>query len=317
MVIMLSTPFSIGTLKIPHRLIQGPLAGFSCAPFRALFSDFLSPGYCVTEMISAHDVIHKHRSDGRYLYRSSDEKILCYQLSGHEPLVLAEAARRIEALGADLIDINMGCPKPKIRKKGAGSALLEDEQRLVSVIDHVRRAITIPLTVKIRLQHEDALMRVVKAIEEAGADGLIVHGRRWIDDYDVPCHTDALASIKASVQIPVIGNGDIEDQASLEKMIKTGCDAYMISRAGTGKPWLYQNLLGSPVEVTHALRKVYLMKHLAGLRDLEDEHRAVLQSRTLFRYYFKPLQLKDPQAFFSLTSLDEIERFLQTLEFAP
>ena len=314
MMSLLNTPFSIGALQLPSRLIQGPLAGFSCAPFRELFTDFLPPAYCVTEMMSARDVIDKHLPSSRYLYRSPREKILCYQLSGNDPLMIAAAAARVESMGADLVDLNVGCPKPKIRKKGAGSALLEDEQRLVLIIEAVRRNVTIPLTVKIRLQDEASNVRIAKAIERAGADALIVHGRRWTDDYDIPCDKDSIAAIKQTIQIPVIANGDVSNQVSLLHLMQTGCDAYMISRAGTGNPWLYQQLLGSSVEVTDALRQEYFRKHLEGLKDLEDEHRAVLQSRKLFRYYFRG-QFSDEayRLYCAIPSLEKIDSFLKTL----
>ena len=313
MIKILNTSFSIGALRIENRLIQGPLAGFSCAPFRALFTDFLSPGYCVSEMISANDVLNKHQPNSRYLYRSPKEKILCYQLAGHDPLILAQAAARLESMGADLIDINVGCPKPKIRKKGAGSALLDDEQRLIFIVEQVKKSLKIPLTVKIRLQDTERNIRVAQLIEQAGADALIVHGRRWTDDYDVPCDRDEIALIKQAVRIPVIANGDMTDRASLEWFMQSGCDAYMISRAGTGQPWLYQALLDAPVEVTDALRLRYFIQHLEALSDLEDEYRAVLQSRSLFRYYFRNrYTIELYQVLCSKTSLASIEALLSS-----
>ena len=113
----LTQSFSIGSATFPNRLLQGPLAGFSAAPMRISYNQFLRPAYCVSEMISAYDVLHKHTSEPRYLYRSPKEKTLCYQLSGHDPQVIASAAVRLESMGADLIDLNCGCPKTKIRKK--------------------------------------------------------------------------------------------------------------------------------------------------------------------------------------------------------
>ena len=113
----LNSALRLGGLQLHNRLIQGPLAGFSCAPFRALFSRYDAPAYCVSEMISAHDVLNKHEANSRYLYRSPQENKLCYQISGTDPFIMAEAATKLAALKADLIDINCGCPKTKIRKK--------------------------------------------------------------------------------------------------------------------------------------------------------------------------------------------------------
>ncbi|OYV54584.1 MAG: nitrogen regulation protein, partial [Legionella sp. 21-45-4] len=149
----INSPFHIGALAFPNRLIQGPLAGYTCAPFRQLVYQFTPPAYCCSEMLSAHDLNHQSAEKARrFIYRAPEETRLCYQISGHDPHTLALAAKKLETLGADLIDINCGCPKTKIRKKGAGSALLEKPSQLLSIIDSVRQAIRIPLTVKLRLQ---------------------------------------------------------------------------------------------------------------------------------------------------------------------
>ncbi|HBI21701.1 MAG TPA: nitrogen regulation protein, partial [Legionella sp.] len=287
----LNSPFHIGGLRLSNRLIQGPLAGFSCAPFRQLFYQYTPPAYCVSEMISAHDVLDKHQPDSRYLYRAPEERVLCYQLSGNDPFILAQAADRVQALGADLIDLNAGCPKPKIRKKGAGSALLDEPQRLFEILRAVRQSITIPLTVKLRIAGDERDVSIAQGLEQAGADALTVHGRRWTDDYDIACDFSYIARIKQAVRIPVIANGDIADHATLAQAIaNTGCDAYMIARAGSGHPWLYQQLLAESDTVLyrgHVERVACFMQHLHGLAGLESEHQAVLQSKSLVRYYFK------------------------------
>lgn len=309
----LNSPLQIGSLTIPHRLIQGPLAGYSCAPFRTLFNQYLSPAYCVSEMSSATDILHKHSEESRYIYRAPQERVLAYQISGNEPQVLAQAALKLQMFGADLIDINCGCPKPKIRKKGAGSALLETPELLVQIIKAVRVAITIPLTIKIRIQGNHHDVHLAKQIAEAGADALIVHGRRWIDDYDVAADLRQIAQIKQALTIPVIANGDIQDVLSLQKAVElSGCDAYMLGRAGSGRPWLYQELLQPQHVTVNFSEKVSLfMQHLHGLAALEDEYKAVLQSKSLMRYYFGKL-LDDAflHHFYRLESLHSIEQFI-------
>ncbi|HVT63335.1 MAG TPA: tRNA-dihydrouridine synthase family protein, partial [Legionellaceae bacterium] len=149
----INSSFQLGSLIIKNRLIQGPLAGFSCAPFRAQYAWFQAPGYCVSEMISAQDLLH--RQPPRFVYRAPMESCLAYQLSRDDPDIMATAAQYLESIGADLIDINCGCPKAKIRKKGAGSALLTRPERLIAIITAIKTRIQIPLTVKIRLQHSD------------------------------------------------------------------------------------------------------------------------------------------------------------------
>lgn len=308
-----NSPFYIGSLRLEHRLIQGPLAGFSCAPFRELFYQFQAPAYCVSEMISAQDILSKHQGNSRYLYRSTQEQRLCYQLSGTDAHIMAQAATHVEKIGADLIDINCGCPKTKIRKKGAGSALLEQPQRLESLIQAVKLAIKIPLTVKIRIQKNQNDVELAKMIAGAGADALIVHGRRWIDDYQQACDFEQIAKIKAALTIPVIANGDISDSVSLDRAYQqSGCDAYMIGRAGTGKPWLYQALLhNQDLNLAREQRINLFINHLQGLAALENEHKAVLQSKSLLRYYFRELRPEQLQALYQLNSLSTLEHSLK------
>lgn len=312
----LGSPFRIGALELPNRLIQGPLAGFSCAPFRCTFLPFSSPAYCVSEMISSQDILQKHDFASRYLYRHPNEKILAYQIAGSESEIMSAAAVKLEALGADLIDINCGCPKTKIRKKNAGSALLEPslEKQLITIIQSVKNKISCPLTVKIRLSPISDSLSLVQKIADAGADALIVHGRTWLQDYQVPCNLTQIAAIKKSLSIPVIANGDICHFSDLKRMVdETGCDAYMISRAGTGKAWLFKELLsGQPLIIPYEQQVVLFMQHLIGLAELESEHKAVLQSKTLVRYYFPEIRANPSciQHFYALSTLQAIEKYL-------
>jgi len=314
----LNQPFHIGSFRCRNRLIQGPLAGYSCAPFRTQFYHYTPPAYCVTEMISAHDVLYKHTNHSRYLYRAPEEQSLCYQLSGHDGDTLAKAALCLAQHGADLIDLNCGCPKTKIRKKGAGSALLDDPSQLATLVATIRQAIQIPFTVKIRIVGDDRDIHIAKTIEAAGADALIVHGRGWQDDYDVACNIHQIAAIKRALTIPVIANGDVACRDSLERIITTtGCDGVMIARASTGNPWLFQHLLAKPGEeriINHKERVNCFMKHLHDLAKLESEYQAVMQSKSLGRYYFKQL-LSDTelQIFYTLNTLTAIQAFLTRL----
>jgi tRNA-dihydrouridine synthase B len=310
----INSSFQIGALTFPHRLIQGPLAGHTCAPYRATFAAFQQPAYCVSEMISAHDLLH--RQPARFVSRDPKEKFVTYQLSGYDPDVMAKAAEIMQGLGADMIDINCGCPKNKIRKKGAGSALLTSPDRIAQIITAIKARITIPLTVKIRVQGLEQDLNLVKIIEEAGADGLVVHGRRWQDNYEQPCDKQQIALIKRAVTIPVIANGDIADHASLQAMLEeTACDAYMIARAGTGRPWLYQALLHPEAarSLSWSLSQAIamFMSHLQGLAQLQNDYRAVLQSKTLVRYYFKPwLTREQLLGYYDLDSFIKIEEYL-------
>lgn len=309
----INTSFQIGTLSLPNRLIQGPLAGYTCAPYRATFAQFSQPAYCVSEMISAHDLLH--RQPERFLARDPKEQLLAYQISGYNPDIMAKAAVILQEAGADLIDINCGCPKSKIRKKGAGSALLANPDLIAQIVTAIKARITIPLTVKIRIQGTPQDQQLARTIEHAGADALIVHGRRWQDNYEQPCEHHPIAAIKQTVSIPVIANGDIADRVSLNTILHaTGCDAYMISRAGTGRPWLYQALLhpDKPLAWRFEQALEMFMTHLQGLADLQNEFRAILQSKTLVRYYFKPwISREQLIGYYGLDSFNAIEQYLR------
>ncbi len=314
---LLNTPFYIGKLQLPNRLIQGPLAGFSCAPMRQLVYQFTPPAYCVSEMISALDLLKRHDALNRYTYRAAEERRLCYQISGTSAHHLTQAALRLEALGADLIDINCGCPKPKIRKKGAGSALLDNHALLIELVTQVRSAIQIPLTVKLRVQDPLNDIMLARALEQAGVDALIVHARRWHDDYTIACDWPALARIKRAVSIPVIANGDLTHHAQIAQVYQqTGCDAFMLARAGCGQPWIYQSLLsGIPLDslITAKQRKKIFEQHVLALAALEGEHQALLQSQSLVRYYFKKtLSSEQLQQFRAIQRLSEIKKILDS-----
>lgn len=308
-----NTPFKIGRLHFPHRLIQGPLAGFSAAPFRELFSLFQAPSYAVSEMTSAQDVVYKHRPDSRYLYRSPQENYLAYQIAGNDPHLMAQAAQKLQGLGADLIDINCGCPKTKIRKKGYGSSLLENTSLLLQIVNKVRAAIECPLTVKLRILNHSQDVELAQELEKCGVDALIIHPRRWQDSYEQPCNFEQFRAIRCAVNIPLIYNGDIHNSVSLHQAaLQSQADAFMIARAGTGKPWLYQELLDSSFAHIRQQQKIQLfMTHLHALASLENEFKAVLQSRSLIRYYFKHhFSSAELQEFYSLTALKNIESAL-------
>lgn len=311
----LNESLKIGALHLNNRLIQGPLAGYTCAPFRQLVYQFSAPAYTVSEMVSAHDVIYKHSEHSRYLYRAPEEKMLCYQLAGNQPELLAQAALKLEQLGADLIDLNCGCPKDKIRKKGFGSALLTQPEHIKQIIETIRQKIQIPLTVKIRIQNLEQDIQLSQTIEQAGADALIIHGRGWQDDYHMHCDFKRIKILKEQLNIPVIANGDIMDEISLKNAMQiTQCDGYMISRAATGSPWLFKGLLQDHSPFSYDTQIELLMLHLNGLALLEDEYKALLQARTLVRYYFRPLRNKaDFSLLYACENLITFEKKLKQL----
>jgi len=287
-------------LKI-SKFIPGPLAGYTCAPMRRLFWQFQEPAFCYTEMISAHHLVRSKRMPNRYVYRAPEEKRLCWQLSGHDPVVLGEASAKAVAMGADLIDLNCGCPKGKIRTKKCGSYHVEDSERLFKLVEAMRAAVDVPLIIKIRLhpsRDPQKTDEIVQAVNAAGADALAVHGRIYSDSYDMPVDADAMARCVEQSKIPVIINGDILDTISAKCLLaQTNAAGLMLGRGMTGKPWLIEQIQsewdGSPYQIPNPERRgELLLEHIEHLINLETELRAVRQSRKLVKYYGKTLLSK-------------------------
>lgn len=281
-------------ISFKKRLVQAPLAGYSCAPFRELAEFWGKPDFCCSEMLSAQHIYSKGMQRKRYTYKSPNEGLLCVQLAGEKPEVLAYAAQKALSWGADLIDLNCGCPKDKIRKKSLGSRLLENPERLYTLVSAIKAAVDVPVLVKIRVDHQsgDSYNKdVAQAIESAGADAMTVHGRHWTDHYGIPVSYQDIAFIKDLVNIPVIANGDIKDTASAKKMFEeTNCDALMIARASVGQPWLFEQIsqeLEGHIYTPPSLPEIgaVFLTHVRGLIDLDCEKIGILESRKLGKYY--------------------------------
>ena len=292
------TTLKIGKLFFTTNLIQAPLAGISCAPFRELIWSFGGIAYGCTEMQSAQQLAQGGQRAKRYHYRSPQEETLCWQLSGNNTDHLAKASEIAAASGADLLDLNCGCPMPKIRQKGCGSKLLGQAQQLGKLIQAMKCASDLPVTIKIRVDGhsgDNYNQDVARIAEDSGADALIVHGRHWTEDYETPCRLEDIAVITEAVTIPVIGNGDITDYESLSTMLTSaGCQGVMIGRASIGCPWLFQSLTcadtGTVFSVpSHAAIGSLLWRHIHGLATLEPEKIAVFQARRLAKHYASSL----------------------------
>lgn len=285
----------IGSITLPSRLIQGPLAGYSCAPFRALAQRYGQPAFCCSEMISVDALLHHPlHIQKRYLARDQEEQHLCYQLSSTKPKALAEATKIVTDLGADFIDLNCGCPVKKIRRKGAGSKLLSTPDLLAKLIEAMRNNTDAPISIKIRVDGDSDERfndEVAKVVANSGVDYLVVHGRHWSERYDVACHYDDIQHFVESLSIPVIGNGDIDSVESLQMMLATGCAGVMISRAAMGRPWLFEQLRqGNFAPPSQQTVLAVFFEHISKLAELiASEKAAVLQARAIARYYTRQL----------------------------
>jgi tRNA-dihydrouridine synthase B len=282
-----------------NNIIQGPLAGVSCAPFRALIWRYSQPAFSCTEMISCKSLLHQSpEALQRFVQKDPQEGPVCFQLSANDPMELAEAVKRVTDYGADLIDLNCGCPVKKIRGKGAGSFLLMDASKLYRLITAMKQNTHVPVSVKIRVDgdsNEKCNADIAQAVSDAGADFLVVHGRHWSENYETPCRHDQIQFFVETVKIPVIGNGDIANLASLQKMFATGCAGVMISRAGVGQPWLIRKLITemqgekfiAPQLTEIAAIFVEHVERLGKL--LRSEKFAILQARKFAKYYARGL----------------------------
>jgi tRNA-dihydrouridine synthase B len=292
-------PLTLGNKKFPINFIQGPLAGISCAPFRLLTWQYSKPAFSCTEMISCKTLLYQLKfAQRRFIVKDPDEGPVCFQLSSSEPRELAEATKRVTDFGADLIDLNCGCPVKKICRKGEGSSLLMDPTQLFELITAMKNNTHLPVSIKIRIEgnSKDRFNReIAKVVHEAGADFLTVHGRHWTEHYETPCNHEQIKFFVDEMNIPVIGNGDVADIDSLNKMLATGCAGVMIGRAGVGQPWLIAQLVAalqnkefSPPSLKE-IGDAFLqhVRQLAAL--LMSEAFAIIQARKFARYYARTM----------------------------
>ena len=236
---------NIGNTKIKNNLILGPMAGVADMAFRELCVEF-GAGFTVGEMVSAKGFTMGDRKSAELLTLSDKERPSAIQLFGTSPATMAQAAQRSLAFEPDAIDINMGCPAPKVANTGAGSALMKDLPLAKEIINAVVKAINIPVTVKFRTgwdaEHINAV-ELAKICEGEGAAAITVHGRTRQQMYAFPIDYETVAKVKQSVSIPVIGNGGIRDvQSAMTMLTETGCDAIMVAQGALGKPWLFRQI---------------------------------------------------------------------------
>lgn len=235
----------IGTISIPRTAALAPMAGVADRAFRELCRDYGS-AVSVGEMVSAKGLCYGDRKSGELLVLGEAERPGAVQLFGDDPDILAEAARRALAWQPDWIDLNMGCPAPKITGSGAGSALMKDPEKAGRIVRAVADAVPLPVTVKFRKGWDAAHVNAVefaRICEANGAAALTVHGRTREQMYQPGADWDIIRAVKEAVAIPVIGNGDVTDAESAAAMYAaTGCDLVMVGRAALGRPWVFRQI---------------------------------------------------------------------------
>ena len=236
----------IGTLELENNVLLAPMAGVTDKAFRMIVKPF-GPGLMYTEMVSGKGLFYNSKKTADLLETDDIEKPVATQIFGHEPQVLAAIASKSLEYGAQLIDINMGCPAPKITGNGDGSALSKNPNLAGEIVAAVTEAVDVPVTVKIRKGWDEDSVNAVemaKIAQQNGAAAVTVHGRTRQQFYSGKADLDIIKAVKEAVSIPVIGNGDIVDEESALHMLQyTGCDGIMIGRGAQGNPWIFGQII--------------------------------------------------------------------------
>ena len=286
----------IGKVELESNILLAPMAGVTDKAFRMIVKPF-GPALMYTEMVSGKGLFYKSKKTADLLTADESEKPVAVQIFGHDADIMAEIANSALEYGAAVIDINMGCPAPKIVNNGDGCALMKSPETAAKVISAVCRAVDVPVTVKFRAGWDDKSINAVefaKIAEQSGASAVTVHGRTREQFYSGTADLDIIKAVKAAVKIPVIGNGDIIDGGSAAHMLEyTGCDGIMVGRAAEGNPWIFKEISAylkdgtviPPPDLDE--RREVALKHLGLLVEFKGEHRGVLEGRKHMAWYFK------------------------------
>lgn len=291
--------FKIGNIKIKNQVVLAPIAGISNPAFMRICEE-MGVGYAVTELISSEAIVRNNQKTFDMLNGIDDLNIpVAVQLFGGDPLVMANAAKIItNKYKKVFIDINMGCPVPKIAIRScAGSSLLKDPEKVKEIVSSVVKAVEVPVTVKIRSGWDENSInapQIAKIIEDAGASAITIHGRTRSQGFSGDVDLQIIKEVARVVKIPVIGNGDIISYLDAQKMLdETECDAIMIGRGALGNPWLIRDCVNYlekkelPQEVTIKDKKEMMIKHLSYLYQDKCEKEATLEIRSILLYYLK------------------------------
>lgn len=291
---------NIGGVSLKSHAVLAPMAGVSDRAYRELCVRF-GAAYCVSEMVSSKALSFNSKKSEELMEISDLERPCGIQIFGDDPKCMADAAKHALENKPDIIDINMGCPAPKISSNGSGSALMKDPRLCGEIVKAVTAVTDIPVTVKIRKGWDDDsvnAVEVAKICESAGAAAITVHGRTRQQYYKPPVDYDIIRAVRESVSVPVIANGDIDSaERAKEVMDITGCDLVMIGRATLGNPWIFSQInayLENPNVKIHTPdleeRLGVMIEHIGKMVEYKGEHMAMLQARKLVVGYFKGMK---------------------------
>ena len=291
---------NIGGVPLKSHAVLAPMAGVSDRAYRELCVRF-GAAYCVSEMVSSKALSFNSKKSEELMEISDLERPCGIQIFGDDPKCMADAAKHALENKPDIIDINMGCPAPKISSNGSGSALMKNPRLCGEIVKAVTAVTDIPVTVKIRKGWDDDSVNAVevsKICESAGAAAITVHGRTRQQYYKPPVDYDIIKAVRESVSVPVIANGDIDSaKRAKEVMDITGCDLVMIGRATLGNPWIFSQInayLENPNVKIHTPdleeRLGVMIEHIGKMVEYKGEHMAMLQARKLVVGYFKGMK---------------------------
>ena len=315
--------FKIGNIELKNRVVLAPMAGVCNSAFRKIIKE-MGIGLMYAEMVSDKALVYNSKKTENMLYMEECERPIAQQIFGSDKDTFVVAAKKVyEEMKPDIIDINMGCPVPKVAVRAqSGSALLKNPEKIREIVEAVVNAVPIPVTVKIRSGWDSNsinAVEVAKICEEAGASAITVHGRTRSQGYSGSVDYDIIRQVKDSVSIPVIGNGDVVDIESAKKMFDTGVDAIMVGRGCLGNPWLIRDLVDYfeegkvPNEPSYRERIEMCFHHLEYLISLKCEKVAVLEMRSHIAWYVKglPGSVEVKNACFKATTIEELKDILK------
>ncbi len=315
--ISLSSPFFIGTVEIPGRLLLSPMDGFTDSPFRRLCKNF-GASLLTSEFINGIDLSYGHPYLKYKTFFLPVERPFSFQVFDDDPERLLSAALKLQHLEPDIIDINMGCSARRVSNRGAGAGLLKHPEKIKKIACSLVSTLQIPVTAKIRLGWDDQtrnFLEIAAILMDCGLSAITVHARTRQQGYSGMADWDAIAAIKSAVNLPVIGNGDVKSLSDAEKMLEhTRCDAVMIGRAAIGNPWIFSGIDRRMV-MTHELFKT-ISQHLTWMTDLYPVRTGTLLFRKhLSRYLVDfPLTPEEKKEIFSMDDpfllLDRIKAIL-------